>query len=86
MVIKNEYLVIKNELPCMHTIKETSVIKMNYPKLDCNNFINSKKYLVPPSMFKEIISFNGRNSFKLTDEETVDKSIKEIEVVLNKSR
>ena len=76
-------LIVGKLLPCIHTIKETTIISMNYPLLDEKKFINGEYFSIEPSRFEGVVSFgtSGRPG-NLSKEENLESAVQKIEDLL----
>lgn len=73
-----------NDLSFMHTISKTTIIKINYPKLNIEYFIYGNNFSTAESKFKRNLTNPARKTPKIiiSEKEQLDDKISEIDHIL----
>lgn len=80
-------LILGKQLPCIHTINESTNITMKYPNLDPTKFICNNIFSVDTSKLEGIVSFDQRGRpEKMSDEENYDECLLLLDKLMNQSK
>ncbi len=82
----HQKLILNSNIPCMHTVRESSIISMKYPILNVSNFVNKNIFLVSPSKLEGIVSTINRGRNVKSSEEQFSIGIDRLETILKTNR